>query len=301
MRASCAARIDVERAALRPIDDAGDTVSSRVPALLCDVEMTVTCASVVAGGRIELQASAKRIGLAVMIEGATCFAIDGVDVDVGVRVSAGQAILNAHLNPVMGTCRAAGRVVRLSLPRNAAQAWASEVHGGARRLARAAFVFQADAGLAALGNSGCESMQAGTAIQAVIAALASHEGIDVACPPSRSISLARRRLDADPSRAWDLDDLARGVGVTPITLQRGFRDCVGLTVASYAQRIRLSEARTRLASARETRPVSAIAHAAGFASVTAFTRAYQRVFGETPTKTRADHARFPRRVHIESD
>ncbi|PJI89671.1 helix-turn-helix transcriptional regulator [Sphingomonas koreensis] len=299
MRASCAARIDVERAALRPIDDAGDIVSSRVPALLCDVEMTVTCASVVAGERIELQASAKRIGLAVMIEGAACFAIDGVD--VGVRVSAGQAILNAHLDPVMCTCQAAGRVVRLSLPRNAAQAWASEVHGGARRLARAVFVFQADAGLAALGNSGCESMKAGAVIQAVIAALASHEGIDVACPASRSISLARRRLDADPSRAWDLDDLARGVGVTPVTLQRGFRDCVGVTVASYAQRIRLSEARTRLASARETRPVSAIAHAAGFASVTAFARAYQRVFGETPTKTRADHARFPHGVHIESD
>ena len=297
MRASCAARIDVERAALRPVDDAGDTVSSRVPALRCDDGMTVTCASVVAGERIELPASAKRIGLVIMLEGAACFAIDGV----GVRVSAGEAILNAHLNPVTGTCQAAGRLVRLSLPRNAAQAWASEVHGGARRLARAAFVFQADAGLASLGNSGCESMQAGTAIQAVIAALASHEGIDVACPPSRSISLARRRLDADPSRAWDLDDLARGVGVTPITLQRGFRDCVGLTVASYAQRIRLSEARTRLASARETRPVSAIAHAAGFASVTAFTRAYQRVFSETPTKTRADHARFPRRVHIESD
>ncbi len=297
MRASCAARIDVERAALRPVD--GDTVSSRVPALLCGDGMTVTCASAVAGERIELQASAKRIGLAVMIEGAACFAIDGVG--TGVRVSEGQAILNAHLNPIMGTCQVSGRVVRLSLPRNAAQAWASEVHGGARRLARAAFVFQADAGLAALGNSGCESMQADTAIQAVIAALASHEGIDVACPPSRSISLARRRLDADPSRAWDLDDLARGVGVTPITLQRGFRDYVGVTVASYAQRIRLSEARTRLASARETRPVSAIAHASGFASVTAFTRAYQRVFGETPTKTRAEHARFPRGMHIDSD
>lgn len=296
MRASCAAMIDAERAALCSVDAAGDTASP-VRAPLRDVEMTVTRVTVEAGDRFELAASPACVGLALMIEGLACFEIDAT----GVRVSAGQVILNAHLSPVVGTCPADGRMVRLSLPRNAAQAWASALHGGARRLARAAFVFRADAGLAALGNSGCESMQAGTAIQAVIAALASHEGIDVACPASRSISLARRRLDADPSRAWDLDDLARGVGVTPVTLQRGFRDCVGVTVASYAQRIRLSEARTRLASARETRPVSAIAHAAGFASVTAFARAYQRVFGETPTKTRADHARFPHEVHIESD
>lgn len=295
MRANCAAAIDVERAALRPVNAAGDTASTS--GSLRDAEMTVARVSVAAGERLELPASAARVGLAVVVEGAVCFEVDGTRV----RVSAGQAILNAHINPVMATCAADGRVVHLALPRSAAQAWASELHGGARRLARATFVFRADTGLTELANSSCETMQAAVTIQAVIAALASHDGIDVACPPSRSISLARRRLDADPSRAWDLDDLAGGVGVTPVTLQRGFRDCVGVTVASYAQRLRLSEARTRLASARETRPVSAIAHAAGFASVTAFARAYQRVFGETPTRTRADHARFPHGVHIESD
>lgn len=297
MRANCAAGIDTERAVSWRNDAAGDTASWPVPGSLHDGDMTVTPIAAAAGEQLDLPACAARVGLAVVTKGEVCFETGSTHV----RASAGQGVLNAHLNPITGMCASGGEVIHVALPRNATQAWASEHHGGARRLARAAFIFQADADLAGLAGGGCGKVRTGAVVRAVIAALAAHDGIDVACPPSRSVSLARCRLDADPSRAWDLEDLARGVGVTPITLQRGFRECVGVTVAGYAQRIRLGDARTRLMSARETRPVSAIAHAAGFASVTAFARAYQRVFGETPTRTRADSARFRHGVHIELD
>jgi len=229
----------------------------------------------------ELPAGAAQVGLAILIAGDAWFEIDGA----AIHVAAGQAILNACHGAVGGVWPEGGRVILVTLPRNAIQARASACHGGARRLARAAFVIDAD-------NARLASKEANAAIEAVVAGLAAGHGIDEACPPSRSISLARRRLDADPARAWDIEDLARGVGVTPVTLQRGFRDCIGATVAGYAQALRLDEARLCLTNGRETRPLSTIAHATGFASVTAFARAYQRAFGETPTRTRAESARY---------
>jgi AraC-like DNA-binding protein len=296
MRTNCTAMMDAEQVPVRRVDVTGNAASRPASDSLRDAELTVTHMIVAAGERFELPADAVRAGLVIVAEGSACFEIEGAPV----RMSPGQAVLNACLGPIAGSCPAGSRVIQIALPRNATQAWASECHGGARRLMRATFVLADEAGLAALADSGCESVHADAAIRPVVAALAARYAIDTACPPSRSISLARRRLDADPSRAWDLEDLARGVGVTAVTLQRGFRDCVGVTVAGYAQRIRLGEARARLMSARETRPVSAIAHAAGFASVTAFARAYQRLFGETPTRTRAESVRFPYGDHIES-
>ncbi|WP_447725933.1 helix-turn-helix transcriptional regulator [Sphingomonas koreensis] len=275
--------------ALRCVADSG--CRQAVP--LRDAGMAVTRVDLGTGEPFELPASAARVGIAILIGGGASFEIEGA----AMHVAAGQVILNAHHGAVRGVWPAGGGVILAALPRNAIQARASASHGGARRLARAAFVFGADDGLAAL-DAGHAREDA--AIHAVVAALAAHYGIDDACPASRSISLARLRLDADPARAWDLEDLARGVGITRITLQRGFRDCIGATVAGYAQALRLAEARARLASGRETRPVNAIAHAAGFASATAFARAYQRIFGETPTQTRADFARSFHGDHIES-
>lgn len=297
MRTDCTAMKEADRAVSDPaalpvslrVDLSIAAGRQLVPTPLRDTEIEVTHVDLAGSESFELAASAARVGLAIVVEGDARFEADGVPI----RVSAGQAILNACHGAVRGVWPEGGRVILAALPRNAIQAWASASYGGARRLARTAFIIGADNGLAALTG-------ANAAIAALVAGLAAEHGIDEACPPSRSISLARRRLDADPARAWDLEDLASGVGVTPVTLQRGFRDCIGATVAGYAQAIRLGEARERLTSGRETRPLSAIAHATGFASVTAFARAYQRVFGETPTRTRADSVRYFYGDHIES-
>ena len=295
MRTNCAAMTDTDRGAgdtllppvSRYVDLSIGAGRQAVPAPLRDTEMAIMQVDLAGSAEFELPASASHIGLAILIDGDARFDVDGASM----HVCAGQAVLNSYYGVVRGIWPEGGRVIRVGLSRKAVQARASANHGGARRLARAAFIIGADNGLATLTG-------ANAAIEAVITGLAAEHGIDEACPLSRSISLARRRLDADPARAWDLEDLARGVGVTPVTLQRGFRDCIGVTVAGYAQAIRLGEARERLTNGRETRPLSAIAHAAGFASVTAFARAYQRVFGVTPTRTRAESVRYFYEVHI---
>lgn len=297
MRTNCTTMADTDRSAgdtaMLPVSrrvDAGIPAVLRVvPASVRDAEIEMAHVDLAGSETFELPASATQAGLAILIGGHARFEIDGASREM----SPGQAILNACHGAVRGVSHEGGRVILAALPRNAIQARASADHGGARRLARATFIMGADKSLARLTG-------ASAVIEAVVAGLTAEHGIDEACPPSRSISLARRRLDADPARAWDLDDLASGVGVTPVTLQRGFRDCIGMTVAGYAQAIRLGEARERLTSGRETRPLSAIAHAAGFASVTAFARAYQRVFGETPTRTRAYSVRYFYGDHIES-
>lgn len=297
MRTNCTGMVETDRSA-------GDTaalpvsrrfvtsiVSGRqvTAATSRDADMDAIHLDLAGSEACELPGSAARVGLAILIDGDARFEVDGASI----HVAAGQAILNSCRGAIRGVWPKGGRAILVALPRNAIQARASASYGGARRLARTAFIIDAGNSLAALTGEGA-------AIEAVVAGLAAGHGIDEACPPSRSISLARRRLDADPARAWDLEDLARGVGVTPVTLQRGFRGCIGATVAGYAQAIRLGEARERLTNGRETRPLSAIAHAAGFASVTAFARAYQRMFGETPTRTRADSVRCFSGDHTES-
>jgi AraC-like DNA-binding protein len=84
----------------------------------------------------------------------------------------------------------------------------------------------------------------------------------------------------------DGDALAAAAGVTSRTLRNSFRACLGLTLATFIQQEQLETVRRQLASARESRTIQAIAEAAGFASAIAFSRAYQRCFGETPTQTR---------------
>jgi AraC-like DNA-binding protein len=297
MRTNCTVMMETDRSAGDPaalpasrrIDMNIAAARQVVPIPLRDAEIEVTYLDLAGSESLELPASAAHVGLAILVDGDARFEVDGESM----HVSAGQAILNSCHGAVRGVTPEGGRVILAALPRNAIQVRASASHGGARRLARTAFIIGADDSLAVRAG-------ANAAIAAVVAGLAAEHGIDEACPPSRSISLARRRLDADPARAWDLEGLASGVGVTPVTLQRGFRDCIGATVAGYAQAIRLGEARERLTSGRETRPLSAIAHAGGFASVTAFVRAYQRVFGETPTRTRAESVRYFSGDHMQS-
>lgn len=118
------------------------------------------------------------------------------------------------------------------------------------------------------------------------ARLAKAHGADKVFPPSRSISVARALLDDGTAADWEAKTLASRAGVTVVTLQRGFRDCLGMTVAAYGQGVKLDLARARLMCGWESRSMAQIAQQSNFRTVVAFTRAYQRRFGETPTQTR---------------
>ncbi|UBS33760.1 AraC family transcriptional regulator [Altererythrobacter sp. N1] len=107
----------------------------------------------------------------------------------------------------------------------------------------------------------------------------------------RSVSDAMSIIQRDPARALETEQLAALVGVTAQTLRKGFRASLGLSVKEYIQSVRLERAHASLSSGRDSRTISEVANAAGFAGAPAFTRAYVKHFGETPSRTRADAVR----------
>jgi AraC-like DNA-binding protein len=76
-------------------------------------------------------------------------------------------------------------------------------------------------------------------------------------------------------------DVCRAVGVSSRTLRRRFPAATGMTWSAYVVQCRLLRAMTLLAEPGPT--VLDVATAVGFESVSAFTRAFRRVTGETPT------------------
>lgn len=80
--------------------------------------------------------------------------------------------------------------------------------------------------------------------------------------------------------------LAAVAGVTERTLRERFRQCLGVSIASFVQEVRLDWAHGRLITARESRSINDLARAAGFQSAGAFSRSYVRRFGEPATQTR---------------
>ncbi|NJO72554.1 MAG: helix-turn-helix transcriptional regulator [Leptolyngbyaceae cyanobacterium RM1_406_9] len=85
-----------------------------------------------------------------------------------------------------------------------------------------------------------------------------------------------RQLAHPPS----LSALARQVGMSDRTLQRGFREVFGTTVFGYLHTLRMEQAEQLLRN-RQMR-VSEVAHAVGYSHLGHFTEAFKRRFGITP-------------------
>lgn len=103
----------------------------------------------------------------------------------------------------------------------------------------------------------------------------------------RSVNEAMRIIQHEPGRTIETTELAALVGVTAQTLRKGFRGTLNMSVKEYIQTVRLERARETLVSGRDSRTISEIANAVGFAGAAAFTRAYAKRFGETPSRARA--------------
>jgi len=86
-----------------------------------------------------------------------------------------------------------------------------------------------------------------------------------------------QRLDNPPS----LMELAHQVGLNDRKLKTGFREVFKTTAFSYLHDCRMEQARELL---RQKRTIASVATAVGYASPTAFTRAFQRKFGMTPKR-----------------
>ncbi|RJQ76807.1 AraC family transcriptional regulator [Pseudonocardiaceae bacterium YIM PH 21723] len=86
-------------------------------------------------------------------------------------------------------------------------------------------------------------------------------------------------LRADPADGRTLAELGREVGAGERTLTRLFRAELGMTFPQWRTQIRLHRALVLLA---EDHPVTAVAHACGWSSASAFIEVFRHAFGHTP-------------------
>lgn len=91
-------------------------------------------------------------------------------------------------------------------------------------------------------------------------------------------------LHREPGRNWTLADMAREMGSSRSVFAKRFVDVTGVTPQRYvlALRMRLAEQWFR----RDKLPIDTAARRLGFGSQAAFARAFKRIVGEPPGKTR---------------
>ena len=89
----------------------------------------------------------------------------------------------------------------------------------------------------------------------------------------------------NPAHEWTLDALAHRSHVSRATLVRAFQKAAGMAPLAFLAEVRLNLARQSLASTKES--LLRVSTAVGYASESAFVRAFKRRFGVSPGKIRS--------------
>lgn len=108
------------------------------------------------------------------------------------------------------------------------------------------------------------------------------------CLPTTSDPLVAAAMDYTNEHLADvsLPEVCAAVGTSERSLRRAFVAATGMSWRRYLLESRLLKAMALLAQGGQNQNVIAIAIAVGFESVSAFTRAFGRYVGETPTAYR---------------
>jgi len=101
----------------------------------------------------------------------------------------------------------------------------------------------------------------------------------------QQIGRALALLHAHPTEPWTIASLARRVALSRSAFAVKFTELIGEPPLRYLTRLRINTAAERLRLSDDK--LNAIAAAAGYESVTAFTRAFRRNMGMTPGEYRA--------------
>ena len=101
---------------------------------------------------------------------------------------------------------------------------------------------------------------------------------------AQRIGAARELMNADPAAQHSLRRLASEVAMSPFLFARVFRELTGMPPHKYLVRLRLQRARELL---RRGMPVTDACYAAGFNSLSHFTRTFRRTFGVVPSELTA--------------
>lgn len=105
------------------------------------------------------------------------------------------------------------------------------------------------------------------------------------------VGAAMAAIHADPARAWTTTTLARATAVSRATLARRFPAVAGETPAAYLTRHRMDLSARRLRDTDDS--LEQIAHAVGYTSVYAFSRAFRRTRALPPGRYRSLARRAP--------
>lgn len=94
------------------------------------------------------------------------------------------------------------------------------------------------------------------------------------------LAKALAAIHRDPARAWELEAMAAEAGMSRARFAARFREVTGQTPVHYLAAWRIALAQKMLKAGQAMKLAS---HEAGYASGSAFTRAFQRHVGMTPT------------------
>jgi AraC family transcriptional regulator len=95
---------------------------------------------------------------------------------------------------------------------------------------------------------------------------------------------AQEFLESNPRDSFGLSHLGADLGVHPVHLAATFRRFFGCSVGEYLRRVRLREARRKLADPQLS--LAEVAAATGFADQSHLTRTFKRLCGMTPREYR---------------
>ncbi|MEX3943969.1 AraC family transcriptional regulator [Paraburkholderia sp. BR10937] len=106
----------------------------------------------------------------------------------------------------------------------------------------------------------------------------------------RRLAPALAAMHAEPSRAWNLEDLAKEAGMSRTTFVVHFREVMGVPPLTYLTNWRMRLAQRKLSAGAS---VAEVADAIGYTSESAFAHAFKRVTGAAPGsyRKRADERR----------
>ncbi|WP_061974756.1 AraC family transcriptional regulator [Aureimonas sp. AU20] len=96
-------------------------------------------------------------------------------------------------------------------------------------------------------------------------------------------------IHAEPERDWSVSDLAALMGTSRSGFAAKFTATVGITPARYVAEVRMHQARQWLA--RDRMRIAEAAQRLGYDSEASFSRAFKRIIGAAPGKSRAAAAR----------
>jgi AraC-like DNA-binding protein len=100
------------------------------------------------------------------------------------------------------------------------------------------------------------------------------------------IAPALRLMHGEPARNWHLEELAKACAMSRTSFAYHFRTVAGLAPLTYLSEWRMHLAERSLRD--ERKPVAVVARSLGYSSESAFSTAFKRFFGKSPTAYRAD-------------